>query len=302
MSPIPEVTVVIATHNRRVLVEEAVASVRLQRGVTWELILVDDASTDDTERVFSGAPDLTYHRLERHRERSIARNQGLERAGAPLVMFLDDDDVLHAGALSTLARAMRAHPGAVAAVGARQDWFVGEDYRRRDIHPWRERTRDLFDALLFGWSAVSGQNLFRTAVVRAVGGYNETLIPCEDRDLWLRLARQGPVVLRPETVMTYRMLPTRRLPPDIRSLRERVAERAILALPADRQPRARRIRQATRAVDAAEDAVMAGHPARALAEVAAAVVDYPALAATPWLSLWITRRLVGRAYHRWRGR
>jgi hypothetical protein len=98
-------------------------------------------------------------------------------------MFLDDDDLLWPEALEVLKGALAKHRNAVAAVGARCDWFVEEDYKRRDIHPRFTRRRWIFDELLFGWSAVSGQNLFRTALVRDAGGYDGSVIPCEDRDL-----------------------------------------------------------------------------------------------------------------------
>jgi hypothetical protein len=190
----------------------------------------------------------------------------------------------------------------VAAIGARQDWFVSEGYVRRDIHPLRPAVRPLFDELLFGWSAVSGQNLYRAEVVRDVGGYDEGLCVVEDRDLWLRVARRGPVALCPQTVMTYRILPTRVLATDIREQREQVAQAAIHALPAPARPRALTIRRCTSLVDRAEEDVRAGHPWLAVPRVLGATWLAPRLMLSPLVATWVARRLVGRAYHRHVGR
>lgn len=298
-APAPVVSVVIATRNRRALLAEAIDSVRRQQGPTWELIVVDDGSTDDTPAFLAAQASLTAIRQDISTERSMARNRGLAAASGRYVMFLDDDDLLHDDALRVLASALDRHPPAVAAIGAREDWFVGEQYRRRDIHPRIERRRDLFDAFLFGWSAVSGQNLYRTDAVREAGGYDVALRFVEDRDLWLRLSRVGPVVLCPRTVMTYRIPPTQIRPDDIRQRREVVARRAIRALPRADRRRALLIRRSTALVDTAEDAVREGHPLSAIPALGRAVRCFPQLAWSPLLCVWVARRLAGRAYRRW---
>ena len=294
------VSVVIATRNRRELLAEAIESVRRQQTPSWELIVVDDGSTDDTATFLAQQASLTVVRQQTSTERSMARNRGLAEASGRYVMFLDDDDTLYPDALRVLAAALERHPSAVAAIGAREDWFVGEQYRRRDIHPRVERTRDLFDEFLFGWSAVSGQNLYRAQVVREAGGYDAGLQFVEDRDLWLRLSRMGPVTLCPHVVMTYRIQPTQVRPADIRQRREMVARRAIRRLPRDKRRRALLIRRSTAFVDAAEESVRAGNALDAIPSLARAIRCFPALLWNPLLSVWIARRLVGRAYHRWR--
>jgi len=71
-----------------------------------------------------------------------------------------------------LSAGLEAHPEAVAAVGARRAWFMTEGYSRRDSHPHVPRLRDIVDDLLVDWSAVSGQNLYRTELVRRIGGFD----------------------------------------------------------------------------------------------------------------------------------
>jgi len=296
---VPLVTVVIATHNRRPLLEEAVASVKGQLGVVWELIIVDDASTDDTSAYTSTLTWARTIRLPEPGERSRARNRGLAEARGQYVMFLDDDDLLHPGALAVLCSALDQHPRAIAAVGAREDWVMAEGYRGRDIHPLREEVRPMFDELLYGWSAVSGQNLYRSQRVRDVGGYDVGLAGLEDRDLWLRLARRGPLVLCPQTVMTYRIAPGQSRPADIRQQREAVARRAIRALPRHARRAALILRRCRSLVDNAEDDVAVGLPWQAARKLVQATVLAPRIMLSTLIAPSVARHILGRAYRRY---
>lgn len=293
----PAVTVVIPTLDRRTWLAEAVESVRRQRGVLWELIVVN-STQDDTVTWLArlNDPRLSVVQLPQPSERGVASEAGLTRARAPLIMFLDDDDLVEPDALAVLSSALDAAPRAVAAVGARRDWYVAAGRRRRDAHPRVPRERQAFEDFLFGWSAVSGQNLYRTAVIRSVGGYDQTLDIIDDRDLWLRVSALGPIVLRPDIVMTYRIHPAQRRPPNLRQLRDLVARRAIR-----RQPRANRrrgllIRKSAALVQDAEDAMRAGRPLRALRLATRAALLPPRPFLSPLLGPWIVQRL---AYAAW---
>jgi glycosyltransferase involved in cell wall biosynthesis len=298
--PEPAVSVVIATHDRRAWLEECIESVTRQAGVAFEVVVVDDASSDGTAEWLATVDDARVRsmRLQQPSERSAARNRGLAEARAPFVMFLDDDDWLLPGALGALASRLDAHPEAVAAVGARRVWFTEEGYQRRDSHPHRLRVRPILDDLLLEWSAVSGQNLYRTRLVREVGGYDETLVSCEDRDLWLRLAVLGPVVLCPETVMTYRVHAAQSRPPEIRAAREAVARRAIEALPKEQRARAERLRRTAALIYRAEDELAAGSPVVGVVSGLRAVASTPAAFASPLIGAWTLRRLGGRVARR----
>ena len=296
----PEISVVICTRNRRSMLSEAVASVRGQKNVRWELLIVDDCSTDDTSEFLESAKDFNTRcfKQEKHSERSASRNLGLANARGAYVMFLDDDDLLWPGALSTLKKALSASPEAVGAVGARWDWFVDEKYERRASHPHITRCRKIFDEILFGWSAVSGQNLFRTRIVRSLGGYNNSVNVVEDRDLWLRISRAGPVVLMPKVVMTYRIHPEQWRPPNIRHLRGWVAHRAIRSLPPAERRRGIRLRRCTALIDKAEDAIQRGHYAVGIGLAMRAVAHVPRLFVSPLIGPWVFRRLAGRMWRR----
>ena len=300
----PAVTVVLNTHNRRVWLERCLQSVLGQQGVSFEVVVVDDASTDDTGEYLQtvGDPRVTVVRIQKQPELSPARNRGLHDARGEFVMFLDDDDWLERGALRTLGTALAAHPEAVAAVGARRAWFMTEGYSRRDSHPHSQRSRNIFDDLLVDWSAVSGQSLYRTELVRKIGGFDVSVGRCQDRDLWLRLAVLGPVVLRPEIVMTYRYHPRQLRFPNIRELREEVACRAIDALPPSRRLHGVRLRRTTWHLDEAETAFTSGSIPAGVAHTLRAVANTPRIFASPLIGPWTVRRLGGRLARRFRPR
>ncbi len=90
------ISIVTPTHNRCGWLKEMVASVFAQTIGSWELIIVDDASTDETWSWLQGLGDARVRkiRLAQHAERSKARNLGLQGAKGRLILFLDDDLLL----------------------------------------------------------------------------------------------------------------------------------------------------------------------------------------------------------------
>lgn len=267
---------------------------RTQRGVEIELIVVDDASTDDTWSWLSTQSDLQALRQSANSGAGAARNAGLAVATGFYVMFLDDDDLLVAGALLRLASALQANSTAVAAAGARYDWFVDEGWGRRDTHPRFTRVRHTFDAFLFGWSAVPSQSMFRSEVVRALGGFDLSVPIVDDRDLWLRVSRMGPTVLVADVVVRYRITRNQYRPSDIVMRRNRVADKAIAALPDDQRERATRLRQSALLMNAAEENARARQFANAIGNLARAFAAFPQIYGTPFIAAWVIQRL-GRA-------
>ncbi len=200
----PVVSVVIPTHDRVEMLGEAVASVLAERTVELELIVVDDASSDGTAAWLADQdePRLQHEVLSPGRGGSGARNVGLERVRAPYVLFLDDDDTLAPRAIPALLGALLRHPEAVRAVGAHR--LFGEGVRSsRASHPWVPLTRQTWREELAQWNMPPGAMLWRTEVVRRLGGWDEKLRRAEDAELCLRAWRH-PAALIPDTVMHYR--------------------------------------------------------------------------------------------------
>ena len=93
MSKIPLFSIVIPTYNRAKLLRKAIQSVLDQKNHDWELIVVDDGSTDNTKEIISLINDRRIHYFyQNNKERSAARNVGIRKSIGQYICFLDDDD------------------------------------------------------------------------------------------------------------------------------------------------------------------------------------------------------------------
>jgi glycosyltransferase involved in cell wall biosynthesis len=281
------VSVVIPTRNRRAFLAEAIATLMSQSCTTWELIIVDDGSTDDTRRYLEAQIDPRIRVIihESSRGPSVARNAGLAEARGDLIMFLDDDDLLRPETLARLSEALRAHPEALAATAACR--LYTENVGSLKVYQLaRPHTGIIWRELLFGWWANSGQNLYRTTVIRDIGGFDHRFLHVQDRKLWLTVATHGPVCVLPFVAMEYRQH-TGQLSKDdgIPAERQQLWAEFIAGLPASSRPEARGIRRAADLVQQSAESRADRRFARALR------LQLRACLAAPWLvTSPVTRR------------
>lgn len=275
----PQVTVVIPTRNRLPLLREAVQSVRGQTGAEWELVVVDDASDDGTSAWLDQIDDPRVQPLSLpvHVERGVARNRGLALAQGNAVLFLDDDDLLAPGAVAALVEALERRPEAVAAVGAAVR-FDPHGGRQWAPHPHRESVRSVWREVITGWDSGPGQALFITRALRAAGCWNEQLTYWELGDLWFRVARLGPVVFIPQTVLEIRLHAGQKRP-NASSVDDRGA--FVAALPEHDRKEGMRMLRARTLVLAADDARFRGEYRDALAGYLRAILTAPLLVRSP---------------------
>jgi glycosyltransferase involved in cell wall biosynthesis len=180
-------------HNRAAVVERAIASVLAQDFRDFELIVVDDGSSDGTAKVVEGIADdrLKCLRLAVNGGGNAARNRGIEAARAPLIAFLDSDDAFLPHKLGFVVRFFRDRP----AIDMLLDSFV-KSYRpardRPDVecrNPVLDANDDILEALFTRriWKATPGITLRREAALRA-GMFDEHLPRGQDFDFILRVA------------------------------------------------------------------------------------------------------------------
>ena len=188
--PSPRVSVVIPTYERRDYVRRAVASVLAQSIQDFELIVVDDGSTDGTGSTVDGLDDRIRYEWQENGGVSSARNAGIRLARGNLVAFLDSDDQWLPDHLAVVIDVLSGHPEAVlCSTSPRFDAGGRQPSSRAEIV-------DLLP-LLFVENVVgapSGVVVRRTALLEA-GGFDERLAVMEGWELWLRLARLGPFAL-----------------------------------------------------------------------------------------------------------
>lgn len=276
------ISVVIPTRNRLPMLKEAIASVEAQTYPDWELVLVDDNSSDGTPDWLRTLEDnrVRVVTLPEHSERSEARNRGLQVARSDYVIFLDDDDRLTPRALARLYRALSHVPIAVGAVGARIV-VDGAGNRRRVSHPRLPMVKNVWAEVLLGWIIGQGQFLIRTAVVARAGGWNPSLVCAEDQDLWLRLSRLGPVVMVPFVVLENRLHSGQWRPPDVQHIHEAIRSRHIAHLDEKARHRAQMIARAHSALAGATAAYAEGRYSPALAGYREAFWTVPRLLFSP---------------------
>lgn len=266
MNSHPTISIIIPTRNRRRLLQETIDSVLAQTYENWELIVIDDASEDETWPWLRGLQDarLQTFRFDEHIERTRARNFGLEKAQGDFVLFLDDDDLLPPAALQAHVRALTLHSAALGSVGSFM--MFGENGARQTTrYVRRRRLHDLWPDLMFGHIPVFGQCVFRTETVKMVKGWDTAYNICEDHVLWLRLSPLGRIVLLPDLVLEYRVHSGQWRTRKLWQLMTKIRKRAIKKLEGERRKQAERIMQAREHFRAGENHYAKGETARALA-------------------------------------
>ena len=195
------VTIVIPCFNYSHYLGKAIHSVQTQQYRPFEIIVVDDGSTDDSAAVATRAGV----RLIRQPNSGLgaARNAGLAAAAGEFILFLDADDELLPGALASGVATLREQPEASCVVRRSQlmDALgrpLPSNYRHID-------SEDLYGEWLranFVWTP--GAAMFRRERVAEIGGFPVKLGPASDYAVYLALARGGHVVLDPRDVVRYR--------------------------------------------------------------------------------------------------
>lgn len=186
----PAVSVVIPTYERAAVLPRAVESVLGQSYGAWELLVVDDGSTDDTGILMEQYrdPRVRYLRQPVNRGVSAARNRGLREARGDWVALLDSDDEWMP---EKLERQVRHLEGAGPEVGLVYCGVEDVDDRgvlqvHRPAHRGRLHRELLLENVLHGGGS---SVLLRREAVERVGSFDETLPAIEDWDYWLRVAR-----------------------------------------------------------------------------------------------------------------
>ena len=189
----PRVSVVIPTHNRAESLPRAVGSVLAQTWTDFELLVVDDHSTDGTPAVVARFADgrIRPFRHERNRGQSKALNTGIEHARGEHVAFLDDDDEWRPGKLAAQVALLDAAPPEVGLVYCWREEL--DEATGRRIGTTRLTLRgDIFEHVLALHLPVSPSSwLVRRSAARSVGGFDEGLERAKDVDFMGRLCARG---------------------------------------------------------------------------------------------------------------
>lgn len=179
----PMVSVVIPTFNRSRLVARAIRSVQGQTYSNLEIIVVDDASRDDTEQVVAAISDprIRYLRHQTNRGGSGARNTGIHAATGAYIAFLDDDDEWEPTKTAEQLKALADYDAVLCT----------SDEHRHGIERFAARTSVGLDDLRQGLFTAGGTGvLMAKTVVLQETLFDETLPNCQDWDIFIRIAKR----------------------------------------------------------------------------------------------------------------
>lgn len=205
----PEVSVVIPAYNCDRYLAEAIDSVLHQTYQNFELIVIDDGSTDQTQQVLQAyckkslSVDLRIV-SQQNQGVAIARNRGIELARGEWIAFLDADDVFLPHKLAAQIEMAQANREAgIVHSGWQRISATGEVLMQ--VEPWKQiPTLDL-DSWLRWKPVLPSAMLFRRVWLDRVGGFDPRFPPAEDTDLVLRLAHQGcRSIWLPQVTVCYR--------------------------------------------------------------------------------------------------
>jgi O-antigen/teichoic acid export membrane protein/glycosyltransferase involved in cell wall biosynthesis len=200
----PAVSVIVTTYNYGHYLAGALISVLRQTLADWEVIIIDDGSTDDTAAVvepFLADPRVQYLRIE-HAGQSAAKNVGLRRARAPLVAFLDADDLWLPDKLERQVALFRADP-TLGVVYTRR-LLIDEQGRELIFRESKLHRGIVLEAMFRDNFVCFSSAMVRSSVFDAVGLFDESLTLAIDYDLWLRVARQYRFDYVAEPLVKYR--------------------------------------------------------------------------------------------------
>jgi glycosyltransferase involved in cell wall biosynthesis len=189
----PVVSVIIPTFNRGWVLKEAIDSVLSQEFKDFELIVVDDGSTDDTGRILASYGQRLTVLRQPNRGVSAARNLGIGAAAGRLITFLDSDDLWLPRKLSAQVDFFNSKPEAM--INQTEEIWIRNGVRVNPKTRHHKFAGMIFERSLELCLVSPSAVMMRRTLFEAVGLFDENLPACEDYDLWLRISCRVPVHL-----------------------------------------------------------------------------------------------------------
>jgi len=205
------ISVIVPTYNRADLLPQAVESVIKQTYLNWELLIIDDGSTDNTEQVLQKylSNRIQYVKCPHSGLPAIARNAGIRKACGEWIAFLDSDDVWLPEKLERQIQIIR-NRGDVSLVCTNAYRKTNDDDEMKEYFSIPDKKASIYlEDLLIRNFVVTSTVLVSKDCLLAMGGYNESpdFQAVEDYDLWLRLSMNHKIEYLSEPLVIYRDVP-----------------------------------------------------------------------------------------------
>ena len=192
-SKTPLVSVIIPTYNRGWAIAEAVDSVLKQDFSDYELIVVDDGSTDNTADILQSYGSAITVIYQSNKGVSAARNTGIGASAGQLIAFLDSDDLWLPRKLSRQVAFFETHPDAM--INQTQEQWIRNGVRVNPRNRHHKFSGMIFERSLELCLVSPSAVMVRRHLFETVGMFDIDLPACEDYDLWLRVSCRYPVYL-----------------------------------------------------------------------------------------------------------
>ena len=189
----PQVSVIIPTYNRSWIIKEAIDSVLAQDYKEFELIVVDDGSTDHTSDVLDSSRNVIKVLSQKNKGVSAARNRGIAEASGQFIAFLDSDDLWLPQKLSAQVEFFNQTPNAL--ICQTEEVWIRNGLRVNPKKRHKKLSGMIFKPSLELCLVSPSAVMIQRSLFDRVGEFDETLPACEDYDLWLRISSRFPIYL-----------------------------------------------------------------------------------------------------------
>ena len=179
------ISVVIPSYNRKEFLKRSIDSAINQTKKPFEIIVVDDGSTDGTETMIKSDYDFVKFIKQKNKGVSAARNIGIEVSIGEWICFLDSDDEWKKDKLEKQINAMKSNPG-YKFFHSNEIW-IKNGIRINQKKKHKKYGGDIFDKCLDMCRISPSSVMIDKTVFDEVGNFNEDLVVCEDYELWLRI-------------------------------------------------------------------------------------------------------------------
>lgn len=201
----PKISVIIPAYNCAKTINETIDSVFSQTFSDFELLIINDGSTDATLNVLSLVKDLRIKVFSyTNAGGNVSRNRGINHAVGEFISFLDADDIWTPDKLATQLQALKENPTTKVAYS----WtdYIDENGKFVSSGTHISLNGNVYEQLLVKNFLENGSNpLICKDALLAVGGFDESLVAGQDWDMWLRLAREFNFVAVPYVQILYRI-------------------------------------------------------------------------------------------------
>ena len=179
------ISVVIPSYNRKEFLKRSIDSAINQTKKPFEIIVVDDGSTDGTETMIKSDYDFVKFIKQKNKGVSAARNIGIKVSIGEWICFLDSDDEWKKDKLEKQINAMKSNPG-YKFFHSNEIW-IKNGIRINQKKKHKKYGGDIFDKCLDMCRISPSSVMIDKTVFDEVGNFNENLVVCEDYELWLRI-------------------------------------------------------------------------------------------------------------------